>query len=199
MLGMPAERWLRWERTLDYGEALSGLLHTFHRNKANAHKVNSLLGSSTYKPLLWRLRLPKTTRRSAFDSHYMCKNTAVKTKIAASHRLCSGPRGMSESATTTRTPPHCGIVCTSVYAVPSNTQEALTYFHLFLWRSRLLEANAQKFLQWGQLKTPLPLPLYPHNNHTSSLQTLCYFSFSVFIKGRLKINCCMRSYWGHIL
>lgn len=82
MLGMPAERWLRWERTLDHGEALSGLLHTFHRNKANAHKVNSLLGSSTYKPLLWRLRLPKTTKRSAFDSHCMCKNTAVKTKIA---------------------------------------------------------------------------------------------------------------------
>lgn len=73
------------------------------------------------------------------------------------------------------TAPHCGIVCASVSIVPafkcpgsghsSEGQEFCSKTH----KDFLDEATDQTLVE-----NPLPLHFYPHNNHTSSLQTLLF-------------------------
>lgn len=93
----------------------------------------------------------------------------------------------------------------SLHIVPAFVCPGGTYFfHLFTWRSRVLQQNTQRFLGGGRqtkklVENILPPRFYLHNNHTSSLQTLCYFSFFVFMEGRLKIHCSTGTSGGHIL
>lgn len=107
--------------------------------------------------------------------------------------------------------PHCGIVCTSVSIVPAFKCPGSAYvFHLFIWRSRVSKTH-KDFLDEATdqtlVESPLPLHFYPHNNHTSSLQTLLFqllcvlrvYAEDPLLYGALMRPYPLKLYTGHVV
>lgn len=149
--------------------------------------------------------MPKTTRKCVFDSHYVYKYWQ-KHWNSSFPSVLPKPRGiMWKCYHLTSASPlwHCMYV---MFIVPLNTQ-AGPIFPIYSFEGQdfcskntetsWMRPEDKKLVEPHPPHTPSPS--YSHNNRASSLQTLCYFSFSVFTECLVKIHCCMGSWWGHIL